>query len=305
MVENEIVVRVAQWEEDRAALEAIYTSVFIDEQGVPAEITWDGRETDAIHFLLEMNGQASACGRLLDTGQVGRMAVMPQQRRCGLGGKLLRFMIEQAREQGFDRLFLNAQKSAIDFYLRHGFSICGEEFIEANIPHREMELSLDAAATSHTRGVAYPEPFATLCVELVSTARRHIRIFSPSLDHAVFDRPDLASALAAVARGSRYSEVRILISDSRPIVKRGHRLLDLARRLPSAVAIQKLTEHPELPSDSFVLRDDGGTLFKPNDSDREGFYDPESRILAKPYIDKFDELWLKSRPDPELRILGL
>jgi hypothetical protein len=154
-------------------------------------------------------------------------------------------------------------------------------------------------------GVAYPEPFASLCVELVADATRYIRIYSPRLDHVVFDNPELISALAGVARRNRYSEVRILISDSRPIIKRGHRLLSLARRLPSSIAIQKLSDHPELPGDSFVLRDDNGTLFKPLDSDRDGFFVPDDRAQAKPYIDKFDALWLKSQPDPELRSLRL
>ena len=89
------------------------------------------------------------------------------------------------------------------------------------------------------------------------------------------------------------------------MVKRGHRLLELARRIPTSVMIQKLSDHPELPGESFVLSDDNGTLYKPLDSDRDGFYEPDDRARAKPYIDRFDDLWLKSQPDSELRVLRL
>ena len=85
----------------------------------------------------------------------------------------------------------------------------------------------------------------------------------------------------------------------------GHRLLTLARRLPSSVRIQKLTDHPDLPDYSFVVRDIDGTIYKPNDADREGFYEPDSRASAKRFVDQFDDLWIRSRPDPELRMLGL
>jgi predicted GNAT family N-acyltransferase len=294
-------IRATSWQADQPALEQIYQSVFVEEQAVPREIALDGSELEATHFLVERDGEAVGCGRLLDSGQIGRMAVLPALRSGGLGGQLLRAIIAHARQLGMQRVFLHAQKPAIGFYRDHGFSGLGDEFTEAGIPHLLMELALESQVVA----VAYPEPFASLCVEMTKAARRSVRIFSPQLDHDVFDRSELASALAEVARGSRYGEVRILISDSRPMVKRGHRLLDLSRRLSSSVTIQKLSAHPELPSDSFVLSDDRGTLFKPNDSDRDGFYDPESRTRAKPYIDKFDELWLKSRPDPELRVLGL
>ena len=53
----------------------------------------------------------------------------------GIGGRLLAFMLAQCREHGFRRFALNAQTRARDFYARHGFCACGEEFLEAGIPH--------------------------------------------------------------------------------------------------------------------------------------------------------------------------
>ena len=52
-----------------------------------------------------------------------------------------------------------------------------------------------------------------------------------------------------------------------------------------------------------VIRDNDGIIYKPNDSDREGFYEPDSRASAKRFLEQFDDLWARSRPDSELRVL--
>ena len=151
----------------------------------------------------------------------------------------------------------------------------------------------------------YPHPFDELTVELCNSARRYVRILSPDLDHEVFDSDALREAISKLARRSRHTEVRILVSDTRALVQRGHRLLELARRIPGLVQIQVLADHPELNDDVMVIRDRDGLLFKPGDSEHQGRYEPDSRAITEEYVDKFDELWECSVPDAELRRLGL
>ena len=151
----------------------------------------------------------------------------------------------------------------------------------------------------------YPHPFDELAVELCNSARRYLRILSPDLDHDVFDNDELREAISNLARRSRHKEVRILVSDTRALVQRGHRLLELARRVPSLVHIQVLAEHPEMNDDVMVIRDMDGLLFKPGDSEHQGRYEPDSRPITEGYVEKFDELWERSVPDVELRRLGM
>jgi hypothetical protein len=151
----------------------------------------------------------------------------------------------------------------------------------------------------------YPHPFDELTVELCTSARRHLRILSPDLDHEVFDNEALRDAISGLARRSRYTEVRILVRDARAIVQRGHRLLELARRIPNLVQIQVLSEHPDMNDDVMVVRDRDGLLFKPGDSEHQGIYEPDSRAITEHYVEKFDELWECSASDVELRRLGL
>lgn len=132
-------VRVARWPADAGALRAVREAVFVEEQGVPAALEWDGRDAEGWHWLAEdAAGRPVGTARLLPTGQIGRMAVLPGWRRRGVGTALLRAVLRDAPACGVGALWLNAQCSAEAFYARAGFAAEGPVFAEAGIPHRSM-----------------------------------------------------------------------------------------------------------------------------------------------------------------------
>ena len=131
--------RHADWERDRAPLQAVRRAVFVIEQAVPEELEWDAFDAVSTHVLAEdPSGRAIGTGRLLPDGHVGRMAVLAGWRRQGVGDALLTWLLEQARHRGMRELLLHAQSHAVPFYLRHGFACVGDEFTEAGIAHRLM-----------------------------------------------------------------------------------------------------------------------------------------------------------------------
>ncbi|MDJ0878973.1 MAG: GNAT family N-acetyltransferase [Halieaceae bacterium] len=297
---------VVSWNLNRETLRSIRDKVFIEEQGVPVEIEHDDHDETATHFLITDKYIALGCGRLLPDGKIGRMAVLPEHRGKGLGHMLLNYIVDYAKHRGYQRLYLHSQSHANGFYEAAGFSVYGEPFEEAGIAHSAMELPIDySGADQFITGVQYPEPFATLALELARTASRNLRIYSYYLDHDVFDSAEFADAVSTLARSGRYSDIRILISDPRPLVSRGHRLLQLARRLSSTISIRVLAEHPELPEATYVVRDTDGVVYKPDERSRDGFYEPGSRASAKKFVDGFDALWRWGERDPRLRQLTI
>lgn len=130
--------RIADWNREAESLRAIRTQVFVVEQNVPQDLEWDEYDAVATHFVVERAGSAVATGRLKTDGQVGRMAVLAAHRGRGVGGLLLRTILEHADAAGCDRLWLHAQVQVIGFYARCGFEAEGEEFLEAGIRHRTM-----------------------------------------------------------------------------------------------------------------------------------------------------------------------
>lgn len=71
---------------------------------------------------------------------IGRM--LTTVRHQGFGTRLMHTLLAEARRQGARTLRLHAQIPVIPFYERFGFHPLGEPFLEANISHQLMELSL-------------------------------------------------------------------------------------------------------------------------------------------------------------------
>ena len=137
------VIRYGQWDELQAECKAIRFEVFVNEQQVPAEIELDEMDALCLHALAyDAKGTPVGTGRLLPDGHIGRMAVRKQARGSGVGGALLKGLMEKARERGDTLVALSAQTHAAPFYARYGFVKDGEEFTEAGIPHINMQRVL-------------------------------------------------------------------------------------------------------------------------------------------------------------------
>jgi len=120
---------------------ALRRTVFIEEQHVPEEIEMDADDAHAFHALALDGSKPVGCGRMVAHDgyvKIGRMAILRERRREGIGRNILVFLMERARQQGFGRAVLHAQLTAEGFYLKNGYIPEGEVFEEAGIMHRRM-----------------------------------------------------------------------------------------------------------------------------------------------------------------------
>lgn len=135
--------RTGTWADLGADAGGIRADVFIQEQGIPKELEWDEEDATAVHAVAYADdGRPLATGRLLRGGpgiaKIGRVAVLAQARRTGVGRHIMGALMDAARARGDREVVLHAQRTAEDFYLRLGFSVRGEPFDEVGIPHVEM-----------------------------------------------------------------------------------------------------------------------------------------------------------------------
>ena len=141
----------ADWDRDRESLRAIRHEVFVVEQGVDPQLEWDGKDARCAHALaLSATGRPIATGRLAADGKIGRMAVVRRHRGSGVGGDILKALIDIAKSHGLSQVYLHAQSHALRFYERHGFEASGAEFDEAGIPHRRMTRDLERPKETRT-----------------------------------------------------------------------------------------------------------------------------------------------------------
>ena len=136
-------ISILAWDKALPLARPVREEVFVAEQKVPLELEWDEWDERSDHAVArDARGRAIGTARLLPDGRIGRMAVLREWRRRGVGAALMEGLLRKAREQSMSRVTLHAQTHAAGFYRRFGFSERGGEFWEAGIPHVEMTLEL-------------------------------------------------------------------------------------------------------------------------------------------------------------------
>lgn len=132
-------VKPVYWTATQKILRGIRAKVFVEEQGVPPDLEWDGLDEHAYHVIAYAPDDTPiGTGRLLQDGQIGRICVLKEWRGKGVGRSVLDMLLVTANKMGYDVVKLHAQTRVLDFYLRRGFAKQGKEFMEAGIPHIAM-----------------------------------------------------------------------------------------------------------------------------------------------------------------------
>ena len=140
-------VRTGSWDELGAQAGLLRHAVFVQEQGIAAELVWDAEDASALHAVaVNRLGLAVATGRLVrqsdGVARIGRMAVLPLLRGAAVGQAVLDALVGAARARGDRQVVLHAQRSAEGFYRRAGFAAQGAPYDEAGIAHITMVLAL-------------------------------------------------------------------------------------------------------------------------------------------------------------------
>ena len=135
-------IELLDWPAAQTEAKRIRFTVFVEEQGVPAELEMDDNDAASLHALAYADGRAVGTARLLPDGHIGRMAVLKAWRGRGAGRAILRRLIDAARGRGHREVALSAQVHALEFYRAEGFEPVGAVYEEAGIPHQAMRMRL-------------------------------------------------------------------------------------------------------------------------------------------------------------------
>ena len=126
----------------------IRQSIFVVEQAcVYPDL--DGLDQSAWHLLARMESELIGYLRLTATAgpppivRIGRVAVSPSRRRCGLGRLLMEKALTLCRERfPLQALALGAQVPLVPFYESFGFAAISEPYDDFGVAHVEMVLRL-------------------------------------------------------------------------------------------------------------------------------------------------------------------
>ena len=142
-MKNNLKVEIVKWIDGHAQLKNIREKVFIQEQKVTPQLEWDGMDEKAIHFLVFKDEKAIGCARAIvikSRMQLGRMAVLKEYRGQGAGSTLIEKAIVTAKLKQLSGIHISAQCNVINFYVKFGFEVMGDTYLDAEILHRDMTL---------------------------------------------------------------------------------------------------------------------------------------------------------------------
>ena len=123
----------------------IRIAVFVDEQGFYDE--FDKDDDASVHLVAYIENKAAATARVFfDKVQnryiIGRIAVVKEQRKNGLGAEIVRAAENVIKERGGGTAYIHAQQRAVGFYRKIGYTSFGETELEQGYPHTWMKKAL-------------------------------------------------------------------------------------------------------------------------------------------------------------------
>ena len=313
-------VEVCEWTNaaEREAMACVRETVFVLEQRVPREIETDDDDPRSVHALARASdGTPIGTGRLAPGGRIGRLAVLRDWRGRGVGATLLHTLVDQARARRLQEVSLHAQRSAVPFYLRHGFMTHGEEFVEAGIPHTTMLRPLHAMPEPERPPFPpSPEPVAlraasreeliAITRQLLTGARHSMCVWVRELHPLLLNDTACLVELRRLAISGRGASIRVIAQDLTRAMQEGTRLLELAQRLSSVIQIRRPLEPNDLAYRSaFMCVDTCGYLFRPLESEMVTTGSTWAPGHHGKLMRLFEEAWARSEPWPELRALGI
>jgi len=241
-------IEVTQWNEQKDVLSSIRRRVFIEEQKVPEELEWDEDDAGAVHFIAHDGQQALGCARLLPDGHLGRMAVIHKFRGQGVGVALLQAAENHHRNE-FDGkvLIANAQTHAWGFYRSQGFVPQQGFYIDAGIPHIEMQKTLGDSSVSSDLYIPgadqqYHQLDAPASAEgLIQIGSYYgpqaIRLSITDLNLPVWSDSSTLECLTRYLREARQRSIKVLINSEYGGLGE-HPLIKLQQRLTSRIELK-------------------------------------------------------------------
>lgn len=137
--------------------------------------------------------------------------------------------------------------------------------------------------------------------KMVQQCKKTIEIVSRELDPPFFDTEEFVEACKKMVLANRNAKIRIIVFEPQAIVRRGHRLVNLAGTLSSFFEFRKPGhEHTDF-NEALFITDNTGYVHRPNTERFEGVVNFNDKRQSKYLLHKFDEIWERSTPDSNMR----
>lgn len=307
-----------EWEDAGNSIRRIRRLVYDAELAVVGYRDLKETDDDAIHWAAK-NDDNHPIGVISMTpqGTIYDLAVLDDYRGNGIGSSLLELAFQRARRFGLPAI--NITENANPSFLRKRHFQQTEQQWQRIIEEEDREVTLrqnagEAVSDDATYHLGVDKQlillrrdsdFRNIILEMTRQARRSIQILSPNLSHDLLDSSELGEICSALARRNRYTHIEILVFDPHRVVKHGHTLLSIARKLPSSIRMKVVDPEMRKQNHEYILVDGQGFIYRQDYESYEGtacFSDiTECNRLNR----QFTACWETGILDPNLRQLRI
>ena len=136
-------IEAVRWHTARPHLEALRRTVFVLEWQLPESAEFDELDTDAHHVLvIDENKKPIATGRLTQTGELGRIAVLRGYRNMTVYKTLFSALLKLASVNDIQQVKVQSALESVEYHQTRGFKPEGPVFMEAGVPMQKMVCQL-------------------------------------------------------------------------------------------------------------------------------------------------------------------
>jgi len=159
------------------------------------------------------------------------------------------------------------------------------ERIEHRLGESGDDIQVDSSEQNHD-----------LILELVSQASKTVDIFTRDMASRIYDNADFIRSLRDLVIRNDKTKIRVLVIDPDKTIKLGHRLIELARRLTSAIEIRHVHADYRADSQSYLIADGCGVLHRKLASRYEAIINFNTPLFGRELLNHFNEVWEHSQP---------
>ncbi len=149
------------------------------------------------------------------------------------------------------------------------------------------------------------EDLRQLILAMSQQAAQRILIFSHDLEHTLFDTDELYECIKLLAIKNKRTHIHILVQDTKPMTQKGHKLLNLARRISSHMQVKVTAKEHKDILETYIIFDDRAYIVHNHPERFEAYGNFYAPLKARQLTEQFEELWNYAVIDSSLRRLSL
>ena len=161
------------------------------------------------------------------------------------------------------------------------------------------------AQTAELLNISTREENRLAACRLAAQAARKLDLISRELDPLIYDSAEFIEMVRGLPLKNSFSEIRIVVAEPQSIVRRGHRLVNLAGMLSSFIQMRKLPKNLKNFGENILIVDETGYLQRENEARFDARVSFNDRRQSRVFSELFNSIWHNAEPDPNLRRMSL